>query len=271
MKSVTFKCWDVNVASARLRAIIPQRELSALGVPIGRDVLVIGKHDWDWDAETRDSKRVIFDVCDDHFADELAPHYIDACSRADAVTCNSRAMALRIAEITGRDAWVIPDPWEAPESEPRIGDHLLWYGFSANIRDLMPWLDLLAGYRLTIVSNIQPGRGPANVERVTWSFRAMDEAFAKAGLVVLPTGNRLCKSGNRAIEAIRRGLFPVCGPLPAYADLGVYVGRIDDGVDWALSHREEAIKRVRVAQDYVRDEYAPSRIGKLWQEVLNYV
>ena len=90
-------------------------------------------------------------------------------------------------------------------------------------------------------------------------------------LVVLPTGNRLCKSGNRAIEAIRRGLFPVCGPLPAYADLGVYVGRIDDGVDWALSHREEAIKRVRAAQDYVRDEYAPSRIGKLWLEVLNYV
>ncbi len=268
MRSVTFKCWDALVASARLRAIIPQRDLAALGVAAGRDVLVIGKHDWDWDDETRDFRRVVFDVCDDHFDDVLAEHYRDACSRADAVTCNSRAMARRIQAVTGRDAWIIPDPWEAPEQPARIGPDLVWYGHASNLRDLAPWLEPLAHHRLTVVSNIEPGRGPSNVRRVTWSPSAMDAECERAGLVVLPTGNRLCKSGNRAVEAIRRGLFPVCGPLPAYAELGVWVGPIDEGVDWALSHRDEVVRRIQAAQAYVRDEFDPARIGRMWLEML---
>lgn len=268
MKSVTFKCWDALVASARLRAIIPQRELEAIGVKAGRDVLVIGKHDWNWDKETAGFSRVVFDVCDDHFDDHLAPHYLQACAAADAVTCNSAAMARRIREVTGRDAWIIPDPWEAPECVPRIGESLLWYGHSSNLRDIGWWFEALAHRRLTIVSNIEAGVGPANVRRVTWSPDAIDVEFQRAGLVVIPTGRRMCKSGNRAVEAIRRGLFPVCGYLPAYADLGVWIGPIDEGVEWALSHRDEALRRVKAAQDYVRNEYSPQRIGRLWMDML---
>ncbi len=268
---VTFKCWDATVASARLRAIIPQRELMMLGVEPGRDVLVIGKHDWDWEKETAGFKKVVYDVCDDHFEDELAAHYLDACARADAVTCNSREMARRIKAMTGRDAWVIVDPFEAPEGRARVGESLLWYGFAGNIRDLAPWLDRLAGRPLTVVSNVQAGEGPGGMRCVTWSPAAMDAEFARAGLVIIPTGNRLCKSGNRAVEAIRRGLFPVCGYLPAYADLGVWVGPIDDGGEWALSHRDEVIQRIEAAQRYVRWQFNPARIAKEWLHVLSYV
>jgi hypothetical protein len=98
----------------------------------------------------------------------------------------------------------------------------------------------------------------------------MDAEFERAGLVILPTDMRpKAKSGNRAIESIRRGVFPICGPLPAYADLGVYIGDIDRGVDWALANRGEVLKRIRAAQEYVRAEYNPARIGRLWRAMLD--
>ena len=66
-------------------------------------------------------------------------------------------------------------------------------------------------------------------------------------------------------------MFPICGYLPAHADLGVYVGDIGDGIEWALSHHDEVIRRIHAAQDFVRWEYAPARIAKLWLEALAYV
>ena len=270
-RRITFRAFDERLASTRLRAVIPQRELMALGIAPGRDVLVIGKHGWKWDAETAGYERVVFDVCDDHFDNQHGQHYRDACARADAVTCNSSEMARRIKAVTGRDAWVIPDPWESPEGKPRIHDALLWFGHKSNLPDLGPWVERLAGRHVTVVSNMDGDPGPHGWRGVRWSPDAMHRAFLDAGLSIIPTGKSMCKSGNRAIESIRRGVFPVCGYLPAYADLGVWVGDIADGVEWALSHRDEVMERVRAAQDYVRWEYNPARIAKLWIEALSYV
>lgn len=268
---ITFMDWGSEYPSARLRAQIPQRELAALGVEKGRDILVISKHGWEWDEMTRGFKKVVFDVCDSHWRDEYAQHYLDACARADAVTCNTRTMAEEIKKHTGRDAWVIPDPYEAPEGRARLSDKLLWFGHSWNLDDLLPWLDELAGRPLTIVTNNPVAATDSNVRLVQWSPEAMNAEFARAGLVIIPTGRSMAKSGNRAIESIRRGLFPVCGYLPAYSDLGVWIGRIDAGVEWALSHHDEVVRRVRDAQGYVRYEYSPARIAKLWLEALSYV
>lgn len=269
-RGVTFHSFSEKLASSRLRAIIPQRELVSLGVPVGREILVIGKHGWKWEEATQGYKKVVFDVCDDHFDDDKGEHYLEACARADAVTCNSAVMRFTIKERTGRDAWLIPDPWEAPERKPRTGSNLLWFGHKSNLRDLVPWLMRLEGRHLTIVSNTEIGPIP-NVRGVQWSPEEMDRQFAEAGLVIIPTGKSMCKSGNRAIESIRRGLFPICGYLPAYSDLGVWVGAIDDGVEWALSHHDEVIHRIAAAQEYVRWEYSPARIAKLWLEALSYV
>jgi glycosyltransferase involved in cell wall biosynthesis len=90
-------------------------------------------------------------------------------------------------------------------------------------------------------------------------------------MVILPTGKSMAKSGNRAIESIRRGRFPVCGYLPAFADLGVWVGDIADGVQWALENRREALARIGHAQAYVRKAYSPRRIAEQWLEVIQSV
>lgn len=271
-RRITFASFGPKIASSRLRAEIPQRELASLGIEAGRDVLVIGKHGWEWDKVTKGFARVVYDVCDDHFGDNLSAHYLGACARADAVTCNSHVMRDIVKAKTGRDAWVIPDPWESPECAPRTGRSLLWFGHRRNLRDVTPWLDKLAGRDLTIVTKLQ-GDEPVigGVRWVDWSPDEMARQFQSAGLVLIPTGVSMAKSANRAIESIRRGVFPVCGYLPAHGDLGVYQGDIAVGVEWALGHHDEVIHRLRAMQGYVRWQYAPTRIAKLWLEALSYV
>lgn len=248
--NATFRHGGANLASSRYRAIIPQSF-----IPKGNDWLVIGKHGWDWDRETEGFKRVCFDVCDDHF--ENVYSYTENCKRADLVTCNSLEMVRVIKERTGVEATFIPDPYEQPEVSPRVHDRVLWFGHASNIKDLVPWCDLP---NLEVVSNI---------DGVTqWSPENMDAAFDRAGLVIIPTGKSMAKSGNRAIESLRRGLFVVAGYLPAYADLGIYIGHIGDGVRWALEHQDEALGRVKRAQAYIRQEYSPERIAGLWKKAL---
>lgn len=251
---VTFKHRGAELASSRYRAIIPQRFFQ-----VGRDVLVYGKH---WAVDTQGFKKLVFDVCDDHLSHpEHGQTYRERIASADLVTCNSQVMRKVIKIETGRDAVVIPDPYEQPEKPARVHDCLLWFGHRSNIPDLLPWLALLP--HVHVVSN-------ADVSGVTtWTPEAMNSAFEAAGLVVIPTGKSMCKSGNRAIESLRRGLFPICGPLPAYADLGVWVGDIADGVRWALSHQDEVMRRIKSAQGYIREEYGPERIGGLWKEALS--
>jgi hypothetical protein len=257
--NVNFLAWGPMAASSRYRSIIPEQQLRNLGVTPGNDWLVIGKHGWTA-MHTDPFKRICYDVCDDHFNDEHREYYRAMCDKADLVTCNSLEMARVIKKKTGRDATVIPDPYEQPEKAPRVHDSLLWFGHQSNLKDLEPWLGLP---KLRIVSN---GKEPWVTP---WSPEVMDRAFDNAGLVIIPTGKSMAKSGNRAIESIRRGLFVVAGYLPAYADLGMYCGDIGDGVDWALSHRGEVLDRIKRAQAYVAHEYSPERIGRMWLEALD--
>lgn len=257
---VTFAHFGEDLASSRYRAIIPQREFGELGVKPGLDWVVIGKHTWQWDV-LAGFKRVCFDMCDDHFAHpQWGEHYHTSCLRADLVTCNSPEMARVIEAKTGKQAIVIPDPYEQPERPARVDAKLpLWYGHRTNLRDIAPYVGRLPGLR--IVSNADGF--------IHWSPEAMDCEFDYCGLVVIPTGKSMCKSGNRAVEAIRRGRFVIAGFLPAYADLGIYIGDIMDGVEWLKTHERQAIERIKASQAYVREEYCPRRIAKLWLQALS--
>lgn len=256
--NVTFKHLGSHLASSRYRAIIPAQQLQKLGVQEGTDWLVIGKHGWDWKV-TEGFKRVCFDICDDHFKGPHGNHYRTGIGRADLVTCNSDEMARVIYEETGKRATVIPDPYEQPEKAPRIHDRLLWFGHQTNLVDVLPYQDLP---NLEIVSGLK-------ANGVTqWSPEVMDRAFDRSGLVIIPTGKSMAKSGNRAIESLRRGLFVVAGYLPSYADLGIYIGDIEDGVRWALSHQDEVLHRIKASQAYIRNEYSPERIAGLWKQAL---
>jgi hypothetical protein len=262
LPSVTFRLYKPHLASARYRGYIPLRELTRLGFEQGNDWLIVSKHNWDWDETVKGYKRVCFDVCDDHFDTAWADHYRNGIKRADLVTCNSQEMMEIIGLETGRDATIIPDPYEQPERSPRVGETLLWFGHKVNLCDVEPYIKYGDLPPLEVVSNLsEPGI-------TEWSPEAMDAAFSRAGLVIIPAGLSMAKSGNRAIESLRRGLFVVAGYLPAYSDLGVYIGDICEGVKWAQSHQDEVLRRIKASQAYIRSEYSPERIGKLWAKAL---
>jgi hypothetical protein len=261
LPSVTFRLYKPHLASARYRGYIPHRELTKIGFKPGNDWLVVSKHNWEWNDTTSGYGRICFDVCDDHFSvsSKWSLHYRTGIDAADLVTCNSPAMAALIRQETGRDAVVIPDPYEQPEHSPRVGENLLWFGHRSNLEDVEPYAGLP---RLTVVSNVE------HPKIIEWSPEAMNDAFNRAGLVIIPTGRSMAKSGNRAIESIRRGLFVIAGHLPAYEDLGIYTGDIEGGIDWALNHQDEVLRRIKASQAYIRSEYSPERIGKLWAAAL---
>jgi hypothetical protein len=255
---VTFHSFGDHLASSRYRALIPQRFFDK-----GSDVLVIGKHGWTWEAKTEGFAHVVYDVCDDHYSDHLAPHYLRCTQRADLVTCNSEEMARIILAQTGRKAIVIPDPYEQPERPARVHDKLLWFGHRSNLADLIPWLHQIPP--CVVVSNT-PLQGVTQ-----WTPEAMDAPLTPqdslSSLLASPPPSRPIE----LLRALRRGLFPVADTYLAHADLGVWVGDIADGVRWALGHQDEALSRIKRAQAYIRDEYSPERIGGLWKRALESI
>jgi hypothetical protein len=251
---VTFAFLSPEIASSRLRAEIPQRELEKLGVKKGRDILVYGKHVVPMRVVEQFGKRV-YDICDDHFHTQHEAYYREHAAFADLVTVNSEEMARIVLEETGRKATVIiPDPYESEEQPAGYGKGVLWYGHESNLKTIEPYRDL--------------------IDRVLthpeWSRENQVEAIKECAVVIIPTDCRKGKSANRLIEAVRNGRFVVAGDLPAHDEFKefMWIGDIREGIEWAKSHKDECIERVKACQDYLRDRYSPERIGKLWLEAL---
>jgi hypothetical protein len=250
---VTFAFLNAEIASSRLRAEIPQKELAKLGIEKGRDILVYGKHVVPMHVAKRFGKRV-YDICDDHFHTSLEGYYREHALAADLITVNSDEMARIVLKETGRTATVIPDPYESEEQEAGYGQGVLWYGHESNLKTIDPYRDV--------------------IDRVLthpeWSRENQVEAIKECAVVVIPTDARKGKSANRLIEAVRNGRFVVAGELPSHDEFKdlMWIGDIREGIEWAKRNKQECIKRVRECQDYVRDRYSPERIGKLWLEAL---
>lgn len=247
---------DPNIASARLRSLIPRKILLDQGViKPGLQVVIGAKYGWDVDYVKSSGCKLIFDVCDDHFEDAQRPHYMEACEKADLVTCNSEAMREVILEQTGRDSIVIDDPYEDPEREPSLGQGVLWFGHKSNLNDLRDVAGLIA-HPLTVVSNHNWGE--------------FHKAMLACKVVVIPTGKSMAKSANRAIRAIRYGKYPVCGYLPAYAEVkGLYTGDVIDGLDYYMSI--DPREQVRALQAEIRERFDPEVIAKKWYRVIHEV
>ncbi len=259
---VTFAYFGEDVASARLRARIPQQELRKHGIKRGKDVLVYSK-DWlKWE-EIKGFKKRIFDVCDNHYkTDEKRSYYIEHTKLADVVTCNSEVMKQIIKEETGRDAIVIPEPYESAERLPEIGPGLLWFGHRSNLPDLDRIANRLKN-PLLIMSN-----SPLHVE---WSLDTFNKAIAHPCIVIIPTGKSMAKSENRMVESIRNGRYVCAEYLPSYEPFSEFfpIGDIPENVDKALANPQESLDRIKAAQDYIRDRYSPETIGQKWLEVIH--
>lgn len=258
---VTFADFGPSLASARLRARIPQEQLEKLGVGRGKDVLIYSK-DWlNW-VDISQFKKRIYDICDDHFRNPYKrSYYLEHAQLADVVTCNSEVMKQIIKDETGRDAVIVPEPYESEEKEPKIGPYLLWYGHKSNLPDLYRIQGDLK-HPLTILSNSE------NHEQ--WSIESFNKAIEQPCIVIIPTGKSLAKSENRMVEAIRNGRYVCAEYLPSYEPFGQFfpLGDIAENIEKALAN-PDSLDRIKAAQDYIRDKYSPETIGRKWLEVIN--
>ena len=260
--NVTFADFGPSLASSRLRAAIPQRELKKLGIHRGLDVLVYGKH-WLSSEEILPFRKKIYDVCDDHFDNAHGHYYRKHIAEADVVTCNSEVMRVIIKQRTGRDAVVIPEPYESDEQEPSIGPNLLWYGHQSNLPDLTRIQSRLR-HPLTVLSNntIPP-----------WSPESFEQEISRPCIVIIPTGKSLAKSENRMVEAIRNGKYVCAEHLPSYEQFGQFfpLGDIPSHIEQVLENPEQAVQKVKMAQSYINTRFSPQTIAKMWLEVIENV
>ena len=244
-------CVPINpkLASYRLRVALPRKHL---GMPhkIGVGDVTFFYKDGSPDLAKRLGP-VVYDVVNAHFD---RSEYRAMCEIARVITCSSEAMADVIRGITGRDAVVIPDPYENDERAPAVAGGVLWFGHQANLASLMPYADL----------------DPVVLTAADWTLDGEAKALADAGVVLL-TGGNPGASANRPIKALRAGRFVVVpqDSPDSWLDLQdyIWIGDVRKGIQWAYDHREEACRRVTLGQQYVRDRFSPRLIGSQWADL----
>lgn len=260
--NVTFLPLDPVVASARMRCYTPARALKKLGVGKGTDIIILSKHGWP-DSIVHGFKKVVFDVCDDHFRDEWEGHYRKWCEQADLITCNSLEMQDIIHRETGKHAEVINDPYEQPLKPPKCSRPPMWFGHSANFADVFPLIGKVQD--LIVVSNTP------HPKVIPWTPEVMDKMYDRAGIVLIPTGKNRAKSANRAVDSIRRGLYPCTGRMPAYDELGLGTDDVLAEMEARLSDPEKTKERIRDLQELVEFRFSPANIGKQWLKALSSI
>lgn len=247
-----------QLASYRLRVDIPRKHLGrASRIGIGSPTFFFKQGNLE--LAGRLDCPIVYDVVNDHFAGEQGPDYRAMCYLADAVTCASEAMRETIHRHTGKWARVIADPYENAECPPAVkGEQVVWFGHQANFASLQPYADI----------------DPYVLTGHEWSREREDWAIRIAAVVML-TGGNPGASANRPAKAIRGGRFVVAPEdcPESWKDLSPYmwVGDVREGIDWALTNREEACCKIRAGQEYVSRTFSPQLIGLQWADLFDSI
>lgn len=269
-----------KMASFRYRSQIPALELEKLGVKTcingGEGDIVIFSKPIPADLKlANDAKsagaKVVVDIIDDHLSKpKVAPLYKQMIDLAEHIVVPSEIMREKIKAFIDRDATVIGDAYEEEERIPHAqGDHLLWFGHNLNLDELTPWYAHVKPWNMRIITG--PYLPETDIPTIQWTPENMAEAFEWGNVALLPhrPGSEY-KTPNRLVNAIRAGLFPVCGPHPAYREFRkmVWVGDVRTGLKWVKAFPDILNDLVKEAQDYVRDRFSPKLVGQQWKTML---
>lgn len=263
--------WNIphkpHVASYRYRCSIPGTVLANMDTP---DVTVIAK-DWLTIKQVKSIRGpVVWDCCDDHFHTEREDYYREIVNLVSAITVPTVAMQERVRQETGKEAFVVEDPYGFPLKPPMIRNGwakiLFWYGHKSNLRELIACRPDFGGRTMMVMSNYK--------DCVPWSMDGMLKGFDLCDVVPIPVGSDAksqAKSPNRMVEAIRQGRYVVANPLPSYAPYGMWQGDLKEGLEWVDDNPDLALEAVRNAQSIVEEKHNPRVIAAQWLEVFKNV
>lgn len=254
-----------HVASYRYRCAIP----GLLLIDEPYDVTVLAK-DWIHLDDVRQIERpTVWDCCDDHFDSESrGEYYRTIAGLATAITVPTETMRKRVLEVTGRDSFVVEDPYEFPLKKPLMKNgwakNLFWYGHKSNLSGLIAHRDAFEGRKILVMSNFEGC--------IQWSHEGMLKGLDWCDVVPIPVAeDAQAKSPNRMVEAIRQGRYVVANPLPAYAVYGMWQGDLKEGLEWVDDNPDLALEAVRKAQKIVEEKHSPKVIAAQWLKVFQHV
>lgn len=178
------------------------------------------------------------------------------------------------------------------ESAPRHAKTILWFGNHGAPHARFGMLDLLEirdaleaaaqafDVELVVISNhrgkyeehIRPLRIPSRY--LDWSPRVVNQWLGEADVVVVPNTLdpfSLCKSANRSVLAVSRGVPVVATPTPALDPLAphIHTGDALAGLQRYLGDREAGRRDARAANALAQAAFGQEAIARAWQAVLS--
>jgi len=235
-------------------------------------------------------KRIVFDMCDNHFGTNHAYKHSEMIDLADAVTCPTEQMRDLIAEDGQGDhgnVTVIPDPHEFEFDEPFYSPklELLWYGNNTNIQALFnivtPYFILEQSTTINIAGESYRFCAVGDQEKNFWmrsySKNTMLQELMNCDAVIIPQDNDWwgrVKSPNRLLEAVARGRFVLANSIPSYDVFKdwMWIGDIAEGLAWLKQQSgEEICNRIKKAQDHIKLNHSIETVTDQWEDVLTSV
>jgi hypothetical protein len=286
-----------NIASTRLRVLIPARQLArrvpvwlvpfeevarhpdlaqlgrpgaiVLGKLTGEGVIVKRQLLVEMLRRLRDSAHTPMtyaDLSDDYVAlgKQLGEPFLAEYQKTVGGLCSlivpCTALSRSLARYAKRGITVIEDPYESPSERPvRVAPSTpMRLAWFGNLGAVnQPWLEQAFGRIASSLADM--------------AIRLEVVASDKVRERVLAMGERL-RSRHPGFElSFTAWSLAVASPIPAYQELAQYgwVGTdLGEGLRWAIAHRGDAARRVTEGQRYVETRFAPEAIGRKWAEVL---
>ena len=252
-------------------------------------------------------KRVILDLCDDHFYNPMGlPKYREASANlremialCDRVVCSTPVLARAVqteARMTVLPA-VAPDAYEAacvaagaptPADQPA---QLLWFGrhgspnAPAGMADLLLVKDVLAEaqalrpFQLVICSDSQARFDEVAAELglparfVAWTPDSFAEELGRADAVLIPLSDNpfvAAKTHNRLSLALSGGVPVIADHLESYDEFAPFcwIGDWRAGLEAVLLQPEAARARAAEARPYLEAHWSAEAVAPLWEAAL---
>jgi Glycosyl transferases group 1 len=131
-------------------------------------------------------------------------------------------------------------------------------------------LVVISNHRAKYEEHIRPLQIPSRY--VEWTSKLVDQWLEKADVIVVPNTLdefSICKSANRSVMAVSRGVPVVATPTPALNPLAPYIHTGDTlwGLSRYLGDREAGRRDANAAYSLAQDSFGQKAIARAWRAI----
>ena len=242
------------------------------------------------------TKGLIWDICDNYFSDhrrQEAIWFAKNCKLMTTTTPVMKKILERELKDLGikREIVVIEDPvyfnFVKPTFTPKKGlVSCLWYGYDVNLqranwdqlvfRPMLNNLHKLKNVHFTFINgggHLPPGieLSGAKYNLVPYSPEVQYQYSKDTDFIILPINPRLPftrgKSHNKLVDGLACGTMVLASPQNSYLPFSDYAHVTDDIIGsmlHCLANPEETVERIRLGQEYIKDNFTPDIIAQKW-------